>query len=273
MKPMKNKILLVAAVAFFVALNVQAWYDPSTGRWFSRDPIQQGQGFEQTDPTPDQDLVRDEPNVYSFVKNDSVNAVDLFGEKRFTIWAAAFIAKKHIHFPYAYTTPWPGVDPSAQWGGDGRGFGVVRGSSRAWNYIEIETDLAQKPEVVNVSGSGMSQVTYSIGFGLEFTDYGLAPDPAKATITRSGSGTVVKINVESHNPLVPFSPPIKYTYIINFNECSHKIDYFGSHTRYPWQELWISGFNDVVKDPPSGPTKTPADLYEPVVPVGGEVSY
>jgi len=40
MKTMKNTILLVAAVAFFAALKVHASYDPSTGRWFGRDPIE-----------------------------------------------------------------------------------------------------------------------------------------------------------------------------------------------------------------------------------------
>jgi RHS repeat-associated protein len=273
MKIMKNKILLVGAVAFFAALNIQASYDPTTGRWFSRDPIQEGGGFVQRDPMPSQDLIQDEPNLYAFVKNNPVGAIDLLGEKRFTVWAAAFISPKHIHFPYAFTTPWPGIDPLAKWGGDGRGFGVVRGSSRAWNFVEIETDPSQNPEIVNFSGSGMSQVTYHIGSILTFTDYGLAPDPARAKVSRSGNTTIVGIDVASHNPLVSASPPIKYTYTIYFDECSRKIKYFGGHTAYPWHELWISGFNNVVADPPSGPTYTPADLYKSAPINPGELNY
>jgi hypothetical protein len=35
----KNAIPLAAAVAFFTALSVPAYYDPSIGRWASRDPV------------------------------------------------------------------------------------------------------------------------------------------------------------------------------------------------------------------------------------------
>ena len=60
---MKNKILLVAPVAFFGALNVQAFYDPTTGRWFSSDPIEEQGGV----------------NLYGFICNNPVSQVDYFG--------------------------------------------------------------------------------------------------------------------------------------------------------------------------------------------------
>jgi uncharacterized protein RhaS with RHS repeats len=63
MKTLKNKILLAAAVAFFAALKVQAFYDPSTGRWFGRDPIQEKGGL----------------NLYGFVGNTPVSSIDHLG--------------------------------------------------------------------------------------------------------------------------------------------------------------------------------------------------
>jgi len=63
MKMTKNLILLVTAVAFFAALNVQAYFDPSVGRWASRDPKQEKGGL----------------NLYGFVGNDGVNKYDLLG--------------------------------------------------------------------------------------------------------------------------------------------------------------------------------------------------
>jgi len=60
---MKNKFLLVAAVAFFAALKVQASYDPSTGRWFSRDPAQERGGL----------------NLNGILNNDVCNKTDYLG--------------------------------------------------------------------------------------------------------------------------------------------------------------------------------------------------
>ena len=41
MKTMKNKTLLAVAVAFLANLTARAEYDPSIGRWASRDPIEE----------------------------------------------------------------------------------------------------------------------------------------------------------------------------------------------------------------------------------------
>ncbi len=46
-----------------------AYYNPNTGRFLSRDPIQEGDG----------------PNVYAFVRNGPVNAVDPLGQKRIIV--------------------------------------------------------------------------------------------------------------------------------------------------------------------------------------------
>lgn len=52
----------------FATLEAQAFYNPSTGRWFSRDPVEEQGGI----------------NLYSFVNNKSPNLVDPYGE---TGWA------------------------------------------------------------------------------------------------------------------------------------------------------------------------------------------
>ena len=53
----------MAAIAFFAALNVQASYDPSTGRWFSRDPIEEKGGL----------------NLYGFIQNEPISKIDKIG--------------------------------------------------------------------------------------------------------------------------------------------------------------------------------------------------
>jgi hypothetical protein len=71
MKRIARLILPLLAVMISVA-NTQA------GRWLSRDPIEDGAGFVQRDPFPQRRILsnRNEPNLYGFVKNNSINHVD-----------------------------------------------------------------------------------------------------------------------------------------------------------------------------------------------------
>ncbi len=49
------------------------FYNPSTGRWPNRDPIQESAGFRQHDVDPS------EPNIHAFVVGDPINSFDPFG--------------------------------------------------------------------------------------------------------------------------------------------------------------------------------------------------
>jgi RHS repeat-associated protein len=85
MKTIKNVILLTVAVAFFAALNVQAYFDPSVGRFASRDPIEESSFLQNNNLSPQiQDALsqRRELNDYAFVLNNPVTSVDLLG-----LWA------------------------------------------------------------------------------------------------------------------------------------------------------------------------------------------
>ncbi len=63
MKP-SPKILFSLFALFVVAeAHAMRWYSPSTGRWFSRDPIEEKGGA----------------NLYGFVRNDGINQVDYLG--------------------------------------------------------------------------------------------------------------------------------------------------------------------------------------------------
>ena len=85
MKLIKNVILLAVAVASLAALNVQASYDPSTGRWFSRDPVEElsfRQSYSATlNPRQKFELFQAKPagNEYNFVQNDSTDRFDPLG--------------------------------------------------------------------------------------------------------------------------------------------------------------------------------------------------
>ncbi len=60
---MKKTLLLLAAIAAWSTIEVSAFYNPSTGRWLSRDLREEG----------------GEPNLYTFVNNTPLNALDPYG--------------------------------------------------------------------------------------------------------------------------------------------------------------------------------------------------
>ena len=66
---MKTGILAAIFFACVFTPNVHAYYDPSVGRWASRDPVEEDGGV----------------NLYATVYNDPINSVDEFGLKTITI--------------------------------------------------------------------------------------------------------------------------------------------------------------------------------------------
>jgi len=76
-----KKVILLGAVAFFAALSVQAYFDPSTGRWASRDPVDEI-GFKQLQLNEDvSDDAEGGPNLYAFVANAPTLSIDEYGLK------------------------------------------------------------------------------------------------------------------------------------------------------------------------------------------------
>ena len=64
-----NRVILIMLALLSVTLvqNAQAFYNPSTGRWLSRDPIEESGGI----------------NLVSFVANDSTDRIDSLGRLAF----------------------------------------------------------------------------------------------------------------------------------------------------------------------------------------------
>jgi len=83
----RHSIEGVCWVALFWVLvvhSVNAFYDPSLGRWLNRDPLGDA-GHPSYYAAPDRNLIREPtnppetwqgPNLYQFVKNDTLNSTD-----------------------------------------------------------------------------------------------------------------------------------------------------------------------------------------------------
>ena len=151
------------------------YYNPSTGRWLSRDPIEEQGGV----------------NLYGYVRNNPINYGDALGLKQVLIWASAYIPAKTFVFLF-----WNGGDPDAIYSGDGRSGPQIGGSSRAYHLLTIETDPSKPAVVRNTLGGGISQVWYTPGGGLIKYFYLSAVDlaPPLATVTRNGSLTIVTLH-------------------------------------------------------------------------------
>ena len=78
------------------------YYNPSTGTWFSRDPLGEEAGA----------------SPYTFTGNSPLNGIDIFGLAEVAFACDAFIPWNWVQFPDP-----PGVSPRVHWQvrGDGRG--------------------------------------------------------------------------------------------------------------------------------------------------------
>jgi len=214
-------------------------YNPATGQFLTRDPLEQQTG-----------------QAYVYAGGDPVNGSDPSGLHRFTVWAAAFIAPTTINF----IDPLRGdLTPTATVHGDGRSFWNGMGtppwqrkiqqgkaSSRIWNYLVVDdSPSASFPVVQNLSGVGESEIAYHNFTGNGGPDVGYAADPAKASVkrytdTQYHTHTFVVIQGEGNIPIVkPYSPPIKYQYILDFDPTAGKLMVYGTHSAFPWHELLI----------------------------------
>jgi hypothetical protein len=63
MKALREVLWMALTLLIVADAHAMRWYSPNTGRWLSRDPIQEEGGL----------------NLYGFVGNSPVNAIDLFG--------------------------------------------------------------------------------------------------------------------------------------------------------------------------------------------------
>jgi hypothetical protein len=244
MKTIKNVIPLAVAAAFFAALNVQAYFDPSVGRFASRDPIEEQGGL----------------NLYDFVGNNPVSYVDPFGQERIELWVAAFISPSEIRFPYY-------LNPNAFWHGDDRGFnsGTRFMSSRVWHWIVVETDPTKNPVVANISGTGMTSVTTYTAFGIQTTATGQAPAPPVAVIKRNGCILDVSVSADTGNPLIIGAPDIDYSYDFSFDVKKGQMTVTGSHKIFPWYEVNTTKGSVETFSPASG--ATPASLFWSAKPI------
>jgi hypothetical protein len=77
---MKTKLMMLALVLIGVMAShkAEAFYNPNTGRWLSRDPVREV-GFEMARPNFRKRIRNEHEGLYTFVKNNTPNNHDAYG--------------------------------------------------------------------------------------------------------------------------------------------------------------------------------------------------
>jgi RHS repeat-associated protein len=213
------------------------FYNPSIGRWVSRDPSEERGGT----------------NLYALADNDPLNYADPVGLSKVKVTAAAFIPWDWVEFPDPNI-----LNPVRGYvHGDGRGPGDPwSGKYRLMNWIDF--DVLEKnmkdPDSQGTKFADNSSSTRQIRVGSHvidsFTSKGSFTHTTKAT--RKGSCTVeVELTMSGGVPWLVGGPqpPIDYSYTISVTEfpggkISAQIR--ASHDGFPGHELYVEA-SSIVK--------------------------
>lgn len=99
------KRLVIAMFALLVAQSALAFYNPSTGRWLSRDPIEEAGSVVATKSEFSEKDAG--PNHYAFIANAPVNEVDYVGLYRFLGRHSIEVGPCEIVFVYGHGSQKP----------------------------------------------------------------------------------------------------------------------------------------------------------------------
>ena len=177
MKTHRNIALIVLLVGLGLSQTAQAFYNPTTGRWLNRDPIEEAGGL----------------NQYGFVENNPANQVDVLGLE-FRFWASGAVRYWLPDGPLAYTygtTFWDGtqsifgnagaflVNATATIGSEiARGIGgfaqgVDYGGSAVmgpqnWESFNMSLAMAAPPANARLVGLQMATLAANLGPNLRY---------------------------------------------------------------------------------------------------------
>ena len=241
------------------------FYNPATGRWISKDPIEQQGG----------------PNLYAFVGNDGANHIDALGLTRVKVTAHAFIPWEWVKFPEPPpTTIVHGIASAALdffVHGDGRGPGQRSGeSARMTTSVEVELleDQAKNPVIGRPEAKNKESVSELRTFGgyvvKRQTGTGEYTPVSEAVRVRRVAYCLVevKINSSGNVPWYVGGPQrnIDYEYYILLRQTvNDKVvaDISAYHDGFPGHEIFLESGGNVLYSRNYLPTWFAPQAYGP----------
>ena len=201
-------VVLAVAVISFTALNVHAYFDPSIGRWASRDPLGDASFFNsysqgKDDNTVDQLQSTALQPVYSFVANNPIFQTDLLGLENAQITVTTAIRPK-------------------KWS-------MQAGVKTIHNIV-----VSDHGQLVSHSDFvGTTSFTYLSDEGIATFDQGASGDYPDVT---------AYMGVSAQSFFLQLTPlTIRYEFEIDLNFCSRKGHLSGYNRRYPSYNVRVNG--------------------------------
>jgi hypothetical protein len=209
MKAQMLKMPLTVLILVSLAQCVQAFYNPSTGRWLSRDPIGERGG----------------ENLYEFVANNPVSRVDALGLYAFDMEVKAYIEGTRIAF-------WP-------W--------TFNAGTKIDHVVHVDTD-AESLTQDKFIGTTIKYDSNGIEVGRKTASSGglRAYMRCKEISTRVGCCRechIQMIGTASDPFFYGFAPAIDYDFFVSVTICRGSIYFYysGSHDGFPSYDFTLAG--------------------------------
>jgi RHS repeat-associated protein len=201
-------------------------YDPSTGRWLSRDPIVEHGGL----------------NLFEFVENAPITRVDSTGLTILRFDYGTFIPAVYV------------IDPlGRRFAGDKRSVFTERGSHRTRQFVNVDTDTGRVSQFVDIGQTKELDKDGNViktGFSPKSSFHArlVAWRPNEQVVKMEGNGIDPLAFVDVDVPQGPgpgsttmhIPPPgITYSETIKIDLCLHKISWKGEHDAFPAHEFFV----------------------------------
>jgi len=189
-------------------------YSPTSGRWLSRDPIEEGGGA----------------CLHAFAANCASSNIDLYGWEIFEVVVWTYIETPTVEAPWLLK--------KRLFRGDNHGPGG--GSYRTIHRIVIETCGPSKGLIPGSEwkDTGITEELNPTTHAVIATGKA-SGSTLKASVTTTASQVIVNMEGDESNPLVEGSPGITYWITITFDTKAGVARYTGKHDEFPAYEFYI----------------------------------
>lgn len=233
------------------------YYNPHTGKWLSRDPMEENGGT----------------NLYAFARNDAINYIDRLGLSRVKLLADAFIPWSWVVIPNPVKAPIPPPLPlplppipvnqlSLHIKGDGRNFAASTGDVgrfklRNWIDVEILREVHRGRVVQGRQADNQGSAHKVFFAGMHLWTYEKRAPFTHVTDAEATNDCAVKVTMIMSGG-VPWDvagpqPPIDFRYEITLREDvkRRKIKWAveAEHDGIPAHEFFIESGNRVHSNP------------------------